>query len=74
MDADALLVRAVAAPCQPMHRVRLQTSISPSNSRAMNVVGNLDESMGGFPVTDGPNLNLAERRRSRPGKRRLPGN
>ena len=41
--------------------VRLQTSISPSNSRAMNVVGNLDESMGGFPVTDGPNLNLAER-------------
>jgi hypothetical protein len=47
MDADALLVRAVAAR-QPMHRVRLQTSISPSNSRAMNVVGNLDESMGGF--------------------------
>ena len=52
--------RAVAAPCQLMHRVRLQTSTSASNSRAMNVVGNLDDNMGGFPVTYGPNVNLGE--------------
>jgi len=39
----------------------LQTSSSPSNSRAMSTVGNLDDNMGGFPGTDGPNLNLAER-------------
>ncbi|MNT46180.1 hypothetical protein D3C72_1828070 [compost metagenome] len=50
-----------AAPCQLMQRVRLQTSSSPSNSRAMSTVGNLDDNMGGFPATDGLNVNLAER-------------
>ena len=62
---DASPGRAVANPCQPMDRVRLQTSTSASNSRAMSAVAISDDNMV-LPVTYGMNVNLTYRRRSRP--------